>query len=64
MKSYPSAPDNEIEISRVAHAVIAQHGPDAAVLAAERLNEMIDNGNWAGRDAWACVVHAIHDQRP
>ena len=29
----------------------------------ERLNEMIDRNNIRGRDIWACVVHAIHEQQ-
>ena len=50
-------------IERVARDMIARHGPHAALVAAERLNEMIDRNNTRGRDSWACVVHVIHEQQ-
>ena len=48
---------------RVASRMIARHGVDAAREATVRLNRMIDRGNLAGRDLWACVVHMIHERR-
>ena len=52
----------DAEVERLAREMIAQHGPQAARAAAERLNEMIDRHNIPGRDVWACVVHAIHER--
>jgi hypothetical protein len=54
---------HDAEIDRLARELIAQHGPRAARVAAERLNEMIDRSNVPGRDLWACVVHRIHERQ-
>jgi hypothetical protein len=43
--------------------MIARHGADAAREATIHLNRMIDRGDLAARDLWACVVHVIHQQR-
>jgi hypothetical protein len=48
---------------RVAVGMIARHGPNAAREATIRLNRMIDRGNMAARDLWACVVHVIHERK-
>ncbi|HXC30796.1 MAG TPA: hypothetical protein VNV38_22790 [Stellaceae bacterium] len=48
---------------RVALGMIARHGADAAREAIIHLNRMIDRGDFAARDLWACVVHVIHEQR-
>ena len=53
----------DAEIERIASDLLAEHGGRAARVAAERLNEMIDRNNIRGRDIWACVVHAIHEQQ-
>ncbi len=53
----------EAEIERLARELIAEHGPMAALVAAERVNEMIDRNNIPGRDKWACVVHLIHQRQ-
>ena len=50
----------EIEIERLAHAMIERHGMDAAKAAIARLNQVIDRGDAEGRQRWACVVHIIH----
>ncbi len=47
------------EIERLARDMIATHGPRAARIATERLNDMIDRNNIPGRELWACVVHVI-----
>ncbi|HTZ38230.1 MAG TPA: hypothetical protein VMB84_19555 [Stellaceae bacterium] len=56
-------PTSETEIELLARAMIERHGDDAARAAADRLNAMIDRSDWAGRDRWACVVHAIHERQ-
>jgi hypothetical protein len=53
-------PTSETEIDLLARAMIDRHGIEAAKAAADRLNVMIDRGDWDGRDRWACIVHAIH----
>jgi hypothetical protein len=56
-------PTNETEIELLARAMIDRHGASAAKAAVLRLNQMIDQGDWDGRDRWACVVHMIHDRQ-
>jgi hypothetical protein len=56
-------PVKDVEIERIARELLAHHGDRAARVAAELLNAMIDRNNLRGRDIWACVVHAIHEQR-
>ncbi len=53
----------DVEIERVARELIAEHGPDAARVAAEQLNNMIDRNDTEGREMWACIVHVIHEQQ-
>ena len=53
----------DVEIERVARELIATHGPDAARVAAEQLNNMIDRNDTEGREMWACIVHVIHEQQ-
>ncbi len=54
---------NDAEIERLAGDMIARHGPRAARVAAERLNEMIDRDNRRAQEVWACVVHLIHQRQ-
>jgi hypothetical protein len=56
-------PTSETEIELLARAMMDRHGMEAAKAAADRLNVMIDRGDWDGRDRWACVVHAIHQSQ-
>ena len=56
-------PTHESEIELLARAMIDRHGVDAARAAVVRLNQMIDGGDWDGRDRWACVVRAIHESQ-
>jgi hypothetical protein len=53
-------PTDETAIELLARAMIDRHGADAAKAAVVRLNQIIDFGDWEGRERWACVVHAIH----
>lgn len=53
-------PFGESQIELLARSMIERHGIDAAKAAVVRLNQMIDRADLAGRDRWACVVRAIH----
>ena len=53
----------DADIERIAGELIARHGPQAARIAAEQLNAMIDRGDIRGRDLWACIVHLIHERQ-
>jgi hypothetical protein len=48
---------------RVARSMISRHGSNAAREATRHLNEVIDRGDLAARDLWACVVHMIHERQ-
>jgi hypothetical protein len=54
---------SDAEIDRLARDMIAQHGPRAARVAAEKLNEMIDRDNVRAAEVWAAVVHLIHQRQ-
>jgi hypothetical protein len=56
-------PTSETEVELLARAMIDRHGMDAAQAAVARLNQMIDRGDWAGRDRWACIVRAVHERQ-
>jgi hypothetical protein len=56
-------PIGEIEIERLATAMITRHGAQAARAAVARLNQSIDRRDWAGRERWACVVRLIHQRQ-
>jgi hypothetical protein len=52
--------NTEIEIERLAMAMMERHGAGAAKAAVSRLNQMIDRGDRDGMERWACVVSLIH----
>ncbi|HXP03115.1 MAG TPA: hypothetical protein VN808_03270 [Stellaceae bacterium] len=52
--------NTEIEIERLAMAMMERHGAGAAKAAVARLNQMIDRGDRDGMERWACVVSLIH----
>jgi len=52
--------NSEIEIQRLALAMMERHGAGAAKAAVARLNQMIDRGDRDGMERWACVVSLIH----
>jgi len=52
--------NTEIEIERLAAAMMERHGSGAAKAAVARLNQMIDRGDRDGMERWACVVSLIH----
>jgi hypothetical protein len=56
-------PTSELEIELLAQAMIDRHGIGAARAAVDRLNQTIDRSDWEGRDRWACVVRAIHENQ-
>jgi len=60
VKNQPATPPVcEIEVDFLARAIIAQHGP-AAALAAERHLDQLVKGSSARCDTWTAVVDAIH----
>jgi hypothetical protein len=61
LKNQPAAPVCEAEVDFTARAIIAQHGPDAALAAEDHLDELTRLGSTHRRDTWAEVIHAIHE---
>jgi len=49
------------EVDRIAQTMIKQHGSNAALAAGTKLNNCIDQNDQNGRDAWARIVHRIHE---
>ena len=49
------------EIDREARSLMAQHGRQAAVVAASELNRCIDRQDLDARDCWARIVRRIHE---
>jgi len=52
--------NTELDIQRLALAMMERHGASAAKAAVARLNQMIDRGDRDGMERWACVVSLIH----
>jgi hypothetical protein len=52
----------EIDIYRLARALIKQHGKDAPVHAAMRADELAAKGNIEGRAVWIRIVRAVKAQ--
>jgi hypothetical protein len=47
---------SETDIYRSAKVLIDQHGDDAAIHAAQRADELLDQGDLEGRDLWVRVL--------
>jgi hypothetical protein len=52
---------SETAIDGLARDMIERHGAQAALRAAERVNDQIDKGDREGSYLWAAVVHVIHE---
>jgi len=53
----------DIDIFRSARLLVVQHGEDAAIHAAQRADEMLDQGDLDGRNVWVRIIEAIHEMR-
>ena len=53
------------DIWRAANLLVKKHGFDAAVVAAQRADDLLASGDIVGEMIWKKVVEAIHElQRP
>ena len=50
-------------IWRAAHMLIAEHGADAVVIAAQRLDELLQRGDAKGEVVWRLIAAAIDELR-
>jgi hypothetical protein len=62
VKNQPAVPVCEAEVDFLARAIIAQHGPDAA-LAAEHHLDQLARGRSVRCGTWTAVIDAIHSYR-
>jgi hypothetical protein len=50
---------SDLDIWRAASLLIRQHGADAEIIAAQRVNLMLERGDRYGRRVWARIRQAI-----
>lgn len=52
---------SDLDIYRSAHALIQQHGDEAAIQAAYRADAMLDRGDLDGQRVWLRILRAVKD---
>ena len=51
----------DIDIWRAADLLVKQHGGDAAIVAAQRSDELLDAGDVEGQVVWKRIVGAVNE---
>lgn len=51
----------EIDIWRTAHLLVKRHGADAAIVAAQRVDELLAQGDLDGERIWKRIVSAVRE---
>jgi hypothetical protein len=51
----------DIDIWRAADLLVKQHGGDAAIVAAQRADELLDAGDVEGQVVWKRIVAAVNE---
>jgi hypothetical protein len=51
----------DIDIWRAAHLLVKRHGADAAIVAAQRADEMLAQGDLDGQSIWKRIVNAVRE---
>lgn len=51
----------EIDIWRAAHLLVKRHGADAAIVAAQRADELLAQGDVDGQRIWKRIVAAVRE---
>lgn len=51
----------EIDIWRAAHVLVKRHGADAAIVAAQRADELLAQGDVDGERIWKRIVSAVRE---
>lgn len=51
----------EIDIWRAAHLLVKRHGDDAAMVAAQRADELLTQGDLDGQRIWERILTAVHE---
>jgi hypothetical protein len=52
---------HNVDIWWAVKLLIEQHGPDAALRAAERIDKLADEGDTAGAIIWRAILRAIEE---
>ncbi len=52
---------SELDIYRTANLMVEQHGNQAELEAAQRADQLLDNGDMEGSATWRKVIKAIHE---
>lgn len=50
---------SDLDIWRAANVLIQQHGDGAEIVAARRVDDMLERGDAEGRQVWHRIRHAI-----
>lgn len=56
-------PIADIDVWRAAHLLMKQHGKDAAIVAAQRADQLLAAGDIEGQIVWKRIVGAIDELR-
>ena len=56
-------PIADIDVWRTAHLLMKQHGKDAAIVAAQRADQLLAAGDIEGQIVWKRIVGAIDELR-
>ena len=51
----------ELDIYRAANLLIKEHGIDAPIQAAMKADEILDKGDWDGRNVWWRMMLAVEE---
>ena len=51
----------DIDIWRAAHLLVKRHGADAAIVAAQRVDELLAQGDLDGERIWKRIVSAVRE---
>ena len=49
------------DIWRAAQLIVKRHGADAAIVAAQRANELFEDGDPDGAAIWKRILHAVEE---
>ena len=60
--TYPTSTiDLRPDIWRAARLIVKRHGADAPIVAAQRADELFNEGDLDGAAVWKCILHAVEE---
>ena len=51
----------DLDVWRAAALLVKRHGRDAALIASQRVDEMLTNGDLEGRTVWYRILEAVEE---